>query len=102
MHQANTMELTTPIREEPPFALTRAETESALWERLSAYLLADLTHLRERNDAVLDIRDTTLLRGEIRAVKRILALADEAGQESRQIESEDGPEFALSRLNGGN
>jgi hypothetical protein len=95
------MEMTQPIEAEREFALTRAEVISPLWQRLSAYLTDELQSLRERNDNVQDIRDTTLLRGELRAVKRILALADEAGQESRQADEESFTELAIPRLNGG-
>lgn len=92
MHLESNM-ANTPIAAE--FKLTRTEAESALWRaRLKPYLEAELATLREKNDSTgNDIKDTTLIRGEIRQLKRILALADEAGQEARQDEPQ-GPESA--------
>lgn len=87
-------------RERLDFRLTRQERESQLWKRLSAWLEAERQHVRESNDSVtLGIAETTAKRGEIRFASRILALADEAGQEARQSDEAMSPtESAISRL----
>lgn len=64
--------------------LTREERDSKLWRKVAAHLAGELVLLRVQNDSVtLNIADTTAKRGEIRLVKRMLALADEAGPASR-------------------
>jgi hypothetical protein len=66
-------------------AVTRDERRLELVARLQGALRQEVALLREKNDSPMnDIKDTTLLRGELRAVKRILAQLDEVGPESRQ------------------
>lgn len=67
--------------------LTREEVHGLLWRRIEAALREELTEMRAKNDSsLLNVADTTLLRGEIRLAKRILARADEVGPESRESE----------------
>lgn len=75
--------------------LTREEARSALWaKKLAPFLRAEIAAIHEQLESPsLPINETTVKRGEIRFAKRILALADEAGQEARQSEA-DGPESA--------
>ncbi len=54
--------------------LTRAESESILWRKIRAGLSNELQSMREQNDHPADIATTTLKRGEIALLKRILAL----------------------------
>jgi hypothetical protein len=85
----------------PQFKLTRAEAQSALWKRLAAWIESERNQMRVQNDSTtLSIADTTAKRGEIRFANRILALADEAGQESRQPEAVS-PESAFLPPQGG-
>ncbi len=67
------------------FKLTVAERESAVWRRFHAHMDGQLGNLRQANDAG-DIAATTFRRGEIAMAKRILALSDEVGPESRASE----------------
>ncbi len=84
------------------FKLTPEEVQSALWKRLSGYLRDELAALREQNDAMtLNPMDTMAKRGEIRFAKQMLALADEAGQASRQDGSEDALATAIFPPQGG-
>lgn len=73
------------------FKLTLAESKTPLWQRFEAHMQAELAYLRQKNDDHADIKDTTLRRGEIALVKRILALTPEVGPESRASEA-GGPE----------
>jgi len=56
------------------FELTRAERESALWKKLMAYFESELGRSRKQNDVVQDIDSTNALRGDIRRLKKIVAL----------------------------
>ena len=76
------------------FTVSRQDNESPVWRRFIACLREELAVKRMQNDAPATIQDTTLLRGEIALVKRILARADEVGPESRQSEPQ-WPESAL-------
>ena len=67
--------------------LTRAEKRHPLWLRFEACLQGELARLRSENDHAADIAATTLRRGEIACVKRILALSDEVGPESSESEA---------------
>lgn len=58
----------------PPLVLTADELQSALWMRIEAHYTARLQQLREENDGVLPADHTDRLRGEIRAIKNLLAL----------------------------
>ncbi len=71
--------------------LTRNEQRHPLWQRFEACLEGELARLRSENDHAADIANTTLRRGEIACVKRILALSDEVGPESSESEA-FGPE----------
>lgn len=74
------------------FHMTVAERRSALWVRFEQHLQGQLDHLRRENDTADKIEPTTLRRGEIACVKRILALSDEVGPESSGSEARS-PEF---------
>lgn len=76
------------------FALTRQDRESPVWQRFVALLRDEQAKLRRQLEPVQNIESTTLLRGELQLVKRILARADEVGPESRQSEPQ-GPESAF-------
>lgn len=81
--------------------LTREEARSALWQKLALWIEGELADLRTQLESpTLKIDGTTVMRGEIRFAKRILALADEAGQEARQSEAQ-GPESAFLPPQGG-
>jgi hypothetical protein len=69
------------------FKLTVAEARSPLWQRLEQCLAGELAYQRQQNDAMEDIAKTTLRRGQIAVVKRILALSDEVGPESSASEA---------------
>ena len=56
------------------FELTKPERESALWKKLMIYFESELKSARKRNDAKQDIDSTNLLRGDIRRLKKIVAL----------------------------
>lgn len=58
--------------------LQQADFHTGTWRRLSQELAAELQRLRELNDQDHDPVKSAGIRGEIRRVKRILALADEA------------------------
>lgn len=49
------------------------------WKRLTQHLQARLQELRELNDAQASPERTSLIRGQIEEVKRMLALAAQAG-----------------------
>ena len=59
---------------DPPFALTEADKFSPLWLRLSHFLADTLDDARKRNDSSLTETETAFLRGQIRLLKRLLAL----------------------------
>lgn len=60
----------------PPdrFALTFSERQSGLWERLLKHMTQRLAELRTQNDAIKPEMQTAQLRGEIAALKRLIAL----------------------------
>lgn len=55
-------------------------------QKLLAALRDEQALLREHLEPVQNIESTTLLRGQLQAVKQILARADEVGPESRESE----------------
>ena len=59
------------------FMLSDADKAQPLWRRLRAHLEDRLAQARIRNDAVQSEADTAVLRGEIKTLKRILALGDD-------------------------
>lgn len=59
------------------FELTTADKLSSLWLRIRAHLEDRLSDARRRNDAMLTEHETASLRGEIRTLKRIIALGDD-------------------------
>lgn len=62
---------------EPPtneIVLTRADLDSALWQKLKRYYERQLAILRGNNDASLPQDDTQRLRGRIAECKAFLAL----------------------------
>jgi hypothetical protein len=62
---------------DPSFALTDRDKASDVWLRLRAHLTDRLADARLRNDQVLSEPETAMLRGEIRCLKRLLALGDD-------------------------
>lgn len=56
--------------------LLREDFHTPAWRRLSEFLGARLSELRQQNDRNVDERETALIRGSISEVKRILALAE--------------------------
>jgi hypothetical protein len=56
------------------FQLTEHDKAQGLWVRLKAHLAERLADLRVRNDAALTESETATLRGEIKALKHIIAL----------------------------
>ena len=67
------------------FELTEHDKASSLWVRLLDHLEDRLAAARVRNDMPMGECETASLRGEIRAMKRIIALGD-----SRPIVTGDG------------
>ena len=59
------------------FELSENEKASPLWLRLKAHLEDRLAAARVRNDGVQMEAETAALRGEIRALKRIISLGDD-------------------------
>lgn len=58
------------------FALSQAEKLSPLWQRLAYHMTDRLAIARLRNDTIQPEHDTMALRGEIRALKLLLALGE--------------------------
>jgi len=56
--------------------LTAGEIQSALWQKLGAYLEERLDRYRLKNDGNLDHDYTAKLRGRIAELKEMLALAE--------------------------
>lgn len=66
------------LEDKPPFKLTQQDKASNLWLRLQEHFRNRLADVRAKNDAVQDEAKTATLRGEIRAIKSILALGEES------------------------
>lgn len=56
------------------FILTPAEVANPVWIKLERYLRRRLEVARERNDTPMDAELTAMVRGEIKALKGLLAL----------------------------
>ena len=74
-----------------PFALTEQDKVAFLWLRLKAHLEDRLADARRRNDAVMPEPETAALRGEIRSLKRIIALGDDRPHLTGDAEAPQGP-----------
>lgn len=62
------------------FTLNDMERSTPLWQRLRAHLADELRQLRAKNDSTtLDERTTAHLRGQITAVRKLLALDEAKG-----------------------
>lgn len=59
------------------FNLSEHDKAQGLWLRLRAHLEARLADARVRNDGAMNDYETASLRGEIRTLKRIIALGDD-------------------------
>jgi hypothetical protein len=58
-----------------PFALTDAERASPLWERLMRHFEDSIARIqRENENEQLDVAQTALKRGEIKAIRRLMLL----------------------------
>lgn len=57
--------------------LTKDERQSALWQKISAYLEDNLQRLRIKNDGDKSPEETAKLRGQIVAVKKFLAMGED-------------------------
>lgn len=77
------------------FKLTAADENNPLWLRIRGMLEAEVEVLRLKNDSDQNIAATTMLRGEIRLAKRMLALAVEAGPTSRLVDADEGADDAF-------
>lgn len=56
------------------FTLNDLERASPVWLRIKAHIEEEMSLLRQRNDTpTLDERNTALIRGEIAALKKLLA-----------------------------
>lgn len=78
-------------------SFTIGEQQHPLFKKIVAALREEREKLRDALEHPGDIATTTLQRGEIRLVKRILARTEEVGPESRQSEG-DAPESATPAL----
>lgn len=59
--------------------MQREDFQTAAWKRLAQRLEVQLHSLREKNDRVANSEiDTAVIRGQIKAVKEILALPQES------------------------
>jgi hypothetical protein len=76
--------------------LTREDVRSPALQKVLAALRDEQLALRESLEPVQNIESTTVTRGQLHMVKKILARADEVGPESWQSEAE-GPESASAR-----
>lgn len=56
------------------FELTAEERMNPLWRRLMGHMETSLHALRVRNDAAQDEKETARIRGEIHAIKTMMAL----------------------------
>jgi hypothetical protein len=56
------------------FELSESDKAQGLWLRLKAHMEEQLDDLRKRNDALQPEHYTASIRGEIRAIKRLIAL----------------------------
>ena len=61
--------------EEPEFRLDRNDVASLTWAKLSRHIESKIARLRVRNDNNLSPDDTAMVRGEIKGLKNLLALA---------------------------
>lgn len=61
-----------------PFRLAPADLVSPTWHKLKKHMEARLQTLRTKNDMDMDPIATAKLRGEIRAIKNLLALSEAA------------------------
>lgn len=59
------------------FELSDLEKHQTLWFRIKTHLEDRLADARRRNDASLSEADTAALRGEIKCLKRLIALGDD-------------------------
>lgn len=59
------------------FRLTEYDKAQSLWLRLKAHLDERLAYLRQKNDGFSSEYETASLRGEIRSLKRLIALGDD-------------------------
>jgi hypothetical protein len=59
------------------FELTAHDKAQGLWLRLKAHFEDRLADARKRNDGQLSEAETASLRGEIRVLKRLIALGDD-------------------------
>ena len=59
------------------FELSSHDKSQGLWVRFKAHLLDRLDEARHRNDAPLSEHDTAAIRGEIKCLKRLIALGDD-------------------------
>lgn len=69
------------------FTLTTGERINPLWHKISRYLDRRLDRARKRNDQPLSPEDTALVRGEIKALKGLMAL----GQELPPVDGDANP-----------
>jgi hypothetical protein len=59
------------------FALTAHDKAQGLWLRFKDHLMARLDDARKRNDLFMSEYETASIRGEIKCLKRIIALGDD-------------------------
>jgi hypothetical protein len=59
------------------FVLSEHDKSQGLWLRLKAHFEDRLADARQRNDAALSEPETASLRGEIRCLKRLMALGND-------------------------
>ncbi len=76
--------------------LIRSDFHSDVWRRLTQTLEAEIQHLRELNDVQRTEVSTASIRGQIEAMKRLLALAEASAQGSGRPEY---PADQLAELN---
>lgn len=59
------------------FELSQGDKVSSLWVRLCAHMEERVSAARQRNDKPLPEMETAMLRGEIKALTRLIALGDD-------------------------
>ncbi len=67
--------MTDEPKEPPEFTLDRNDVASVVWAKLSKHIESKIARLRVRNDANIGPDDTAMIRGEIKGLKNLLALA---------------------------
>ena len=64
--------------------IPRSILTSDAWSAVKAHLASEILALRERNDSKLQAEDTAHIRGQLHALKDLLALSDQPPEKQAQ------------------